>query len=82
MDRDTLEAHERFWGTEDKPRRDVLTRLRPEERALYDDLRNNRLRDNLRLEQEQIGFRWLEARLAGLLSQSPSGAVSFRSDHR
>lgn len=66
----------------DKPHRDELKRLRPEERALYDDLRNNRLREKLRLEQEHIGYRWLSGRLAGLQSQSPSRAVSFRSDHR
>lgn len=70
MDRETLEAHERFWGTEEKPRRDELTRLRPKERELYDALRNNRLRDNLRLEQEHIGYRWLEASLAGLRPES------------
>jgi hypothetical protein len=38
-----------------------------EERALYDDLRDNRIRTGLRLEQEYIGFRCLGNRLQGLL---------------
>lgn len=33
--------------------------LRPQEQALYDDLRDNRLRKQLRLEQERIGFGWV-----------------------
>jgi hypothetical protein len=44
-----------------------LHRLTSEERALYDDLRDNRIRTGLRLEQEHIGFRWLANRLQGLL---------------
>jgi hypothetical protein len=43
-----------------------LPRLNAEEGALYDDLRDNRLRRNLRLEQERIGFGWVEAALAAL----------------
>jgi hypothetical protein len=35
--------------------------------ALYDDLRDNRMRRNLRLEQERIGFGWVESALAALL---------------
>ncbi len=35
-------------------------------RAHYDGLRDNRLRRNLRLEQERIGFGWIEAALAAL----------------
>ena len=41
-------------------------RLNAEEGALYDDLRDNRLRRNLRIEQERIGFGWVEAALAAL----------------
>ncbi len=59
MDRATLDAHTAFWGSEDKPLRVDLRRLTPEERALYDDLRDNRIRSGLRLEQEHIGFHWL-----------------------
>ncbi|UVJ44684.1 DUF2220 domain-containing protein [Pseudomonas sp. LS1212] len=44
-----------------------LHRLTPEESALYDDLRDNRIRAGLRLEQEHIGFHWLGNRLQQLL---------------
>jgi hypothetical protein len=43
-----------------------LPRLNDEERALYDDLRDNRIRKKLRLEQERIGFGWVEATLSAL----------------
>jgi hypothetical protein len=43
-----------------------LPRLNPEERALYDDLRDNRIRKNLRLEQERIGFGRVESALSAL----------------
>lgn len=59
MDRLTLDAHAGFWGNEDKPLRVDLLRLTPAEKALYDDLRDNRIRAGLRLEQEHIGFHWL-----------------------
>lgn len=67
MDRATLAAHASVWGVEDKPLRVDLYRLTPEERALYDDLRDNRIRAGLRLEQEHIGFRWLDNRLKAVL---------------
>jgi len=63
MDRATLDAHAAVWGVEDKPLRIDLHRLTPAERALYDDLRDNRIRPGLRLEQERIGFGWLADRL-------------------
>ncbi|TVP81696.1 DUF3322 domain-containing protein [Thioalkalivibrio sp.] len=63
MDRATLMAHEAHWGREPDPVRHDLTRLTAVERALYDDLRDNRLRESLRLEQERIGFRWVKAAL-------------------
>ncbi len=66
MDRATLDAHADLWGVEDKPLRADLHRLMPEERNLYDDLRDNRIRPGLRLEQEHIGFRWLSNRLQQL----------------
>jgi hypothetical protein len=47
-------------GRGDKQTLRDLPRLNEEERALYDDLRDNRLRRNLRLEQERIGFGWVE----------------------
>ena len=67
MDKATLDAHAPVWGNEDKPLRVDLHRLTPEERALYDDLRDNRIRAGLRLEQEHIGFHWLAYRLEQLL---------------
>ena len=66
MDRATLDAHAAFWGREDKPLQADLQRLTPAERALYLDLRDNRLRDHLRLEQEHLGFAWVRDRLAQL----------------
>lgn len=70
MDRATLDAHAPVWGSEDKPLLVDLHRLTPEERALYDDLRDNRIRAELRLEQEHIGFHWLGNRLQKLLNDS------------
>lgn len=64
MDRATLDAHAAFWGREDKPLQADLQRLTPAERALYHDLRDNRLGDHLRLEQEHLGFAWVRERLA------------------
>ena len=67
MDRTTLDAHSLVWGREDKPLQVELHRLTPEESALYDDLRDNRIRAGLRLEQEHIGFHWLTCRLEQIL---------------
>lgn len=72
MDRETLLAHAIVWGHEDKPLRADLDRLTAEERLLYDDLRDNRIRAGLRLEQEHIGFRWLARRLERLLEGAPA----------
>jgi hypothetical protein len=66
MDRNTLLAFASQWDREEQQTLRDLPRLNREERALYDDLRDNRLRKNLRLEQEKIGFGWVEAALAGL----------------
>lgn len=60
MDRATLLAHEALWGREDSPRPADVSRLTAEERSLYEDLRDHRIRPSLRLEQEHIGFGWLE----------------------
>jgi hypothetical protein len=66
MDRDTLLAHEAQWGEEPEPVRRDLGRLTSEEAALFEDLRTDRLRPRLRLEQERIGFGWLRVRLNNL----------------
>ena len=63
MDRDTLEAHAVFWGREDAPQRADLHRLTPEELDLYNTLRDNRIREGVRLEQEYLGFGWVRERL-------------------
>ncbi|MFZ0134089.1 MAG: Wadjet anti-phage system protein JetD domain-containing protein [Desulfobacterales bacterium] len=66
MDRATWLAHKPFWGEEPQPERRELTRLTSAESALYDDLRDNRLGRQLRLEQERIGFDWVEKALETL----------------
>ena len=63
MDRETLLAHEPQWGHEPQPLRRDLARLTAAERELFDDLRDNRIRESLRLEQERIGFGWLQKTL-------------------
>ena len=67
MDRETLLAHRSHWGEEPEPARHDLPRLRPEETAVYDDLRFGRLQPRLRLEQESVGFGWLRAQLRSRL---------------
>ena len=66
MDRGTLMEFESQWGVEDKQTVRDLTHLNEEEEDLYDDLRDNRIRKNLRLEQERIGFHWVESTLTSL----------------
>ncbi|MEI8325408.1 MAG: DUF3322 domain-containing protein [Betaproteobacteria bacterium] len=66
MDRATLLAFESVWGEEEQPTRRDLPRLDPQELALYDDLRDNRIRKKLRLEQERIGFDWVSLALSKL----------------
>ena len=61
MDGQTLVAHRDYWGVEDKPTRRDLHRLTDAELALYNDLRDNRLQPNLRLEQERVRFGWVQA---------------------
>jgi hypothetical protein len=69
MDRATLMAHEAHWGREADPVRHDLPRLTAAERSLYDELRDNRLRESLRLEQEHLGFHWVENALRQRLSE-------------
>jgi hypothetical protein len=66
MDRKTLLAHRAHWGEEPEPIRHGLPRLTEEEAALYDELRFDRIRRGLRLEQERIGYGWLCEHLAAL----------------
>jgi hypothetical protein len=66
MDRSTLMAFESQWGSEEKQTLSNLSRLNREENQLYDDLRDNRIRKNLRLEQEMIGFSRVESAVSCL----------------
>jgi hypothetical protein len=66
MDRATLLAHEAGWGVERDQVVHDLPRLKDAERALFDDLRDNRIRPSLRLEQELVAFGWLKAALDSL----------------
>jgi hypothetical protein len=60
MDQDTLFEFQPLWGREEKQATRHLSRLTIAEQALYDALRNNSIQENLRLEQERIGYRWVE----------------------
>lgn len=66
MNRETLMAHAAHWGEEPQPLLHDLPRLINDERAVFDALRDNRLRPRLRLEQERIGFGWVQQALAEL----------------
>jgi hypothetical protein len=75
MDRATLMEHKEQWVREPQPIRRDLARLGREERALFDDLRDNLLGPAVRLEQEKIGFCWLKKSAeALLLTAAPSGS--------
>ncbi len=63
MDRETLLAHQLHWGAEEKQEQRDLPRLTTVEYEVYDDLCQNRLGDQLRLEQERIGFDWVAGAL-------------------
>ncbi len=67
MDESTLMHHVDHWGHEQQAQQRDLPRLTPDERAVYNTLRDNRLRTGLRLEQERIGFGWVRQSLDILL---------------
>ena len=58
MDHDTLMAHVSLWGQELISERfdGELEHLTALERALFEDLKHNRLGERVRLEQERIGY--------------------------
>jgi len=66
MDRHTLMAHKALWGTEPDQVIHDLPSLTDSERALFDELRDNRIRNNLRLEQEMIGFGFIRGAMESL----------------
>ena len=78
MDRPTLIAHAAQWGEESQALVRDLPRLNAEEAALFDELRDNRLRPRLRLEQERIGFGWLQQALSRLLDDAASPNKVYR----
>ena len=72
MDRATLLANAALHGEEPLPLKRDLPRLSSDEQQLYNDLRDQRLGNNLRLEQERIPFHLLQRaleRLADPVSQ-------------
>lgn len=66
MNRATLLAHRAQWVREPCPTRAELPHLNADEAALYADLRDDRVGQGVRLEQERIGFARLTAVLEGL----------------
>jgi hypothetical protein len=68
MDRATLLEHRELWGKEPADKRCTanLGRLTEAEQALYQELREDRLGECLRLEQEHIRFGWLQRALEKL----------------
>lgn len=64
MDRTTLLAFKAQWGLEEKQTLRDLPNLTFDETIVYDDLRDNRMGKNLRLEQERIGFEWVISALS------------------
>jgi hypothetical protein len=63
MDRETLLEHAPLRVREGNAYDGELLRLNSAARALYDDLRHNRLGERVLLEQERIPFGWLERAL-------------------
>jgi hypothetical protein len=76
MDQATLLAHRSQWGSEPQPLLRDLPRLTPEESSVFNDLRDNRLQAQLRLEQERISYGCLRQALATL--QLPACARGCR----
>ena len=67
MDEQTLLAHRSLWGREDRPETRPLTRLTDEENNVYDQLRQNLRGEQVRLEQERIGFGYVRQALQRLM---------------
>jgi hypothetical protein len=63
MNRATLMAHRSLWVREHAPYRAALSRLDPDEQAVFDDLVYDRLGEKVRLEQERVSYASLERSL-------------------
>ncbi|PLY39432.1 hypothetical protein CSZ94_26420 [Janthinobacterium sp. ROICE36] len=68
MDTATLEAHRLLWGSEEAHKRYAgsLSRLTPDEHALFQVLRDDVLGERLRMEQERLGFHWVSAAIQNI----------------
>ncbi len=64
MDEATLLAHRDAWGVESSPSRAVLGRLTVEEARVFEGLQAGSYGENVRMEQELIGWEWALARLS------------------
>ena len=73
MDHDTLVAHRELWTQEIAQNRCLrdLPGLTTHEQAVYDDLRNDRLGERVRLEQEKILFPAVETAVKSLNESQP-----------
>ena len=67
MDQETFVLFCHLWGREQAPVSRDLATLTPAEHQLYNDLRDNRFGQHLRLEQEQIAFSRVQAVVAELM---------------
>jgi hypothetical protein len=80
MGRETLLAPRHLWVSEPAEHRYLgqVDRLTVEERDLFEDLRSERLGERVRLEQERIGYGFVEravrARAPGLWPSAPRTA--------
>jgi hypothetical protein len=68
MDRETLLSHRTLWVREENQETRTLDRLTSAERALYQELKENRLGSNIRLEQERVAFGSLERALREIIA--------------
>ncbi len=66
MDRSTLVEHKGQWGFEKSPATRELPHLDEAESKLYNDIKNNRFSESLRLEQEKIPYAFLQSALKAL----------------
>ena len=66
MDYETLMAHRELWGQEPSTDRfdGELPHLDEAEQTLFNNIKHNRFSNYVRLEQERIGFGWLQKALA------------------
>ncbi|NWL26052.1 hypothetical protein DM794_03090 [Paenarthrobacter ureafaciens] len=63
MDEETLLAHRDAWSLETAPSHAELGRLTHDEARVYEGLQSGSYGDGVRLEQELIGWRWVEDRM-------------------